>query len=132
MAVGVGGDHGGVGNPSNDEVGDRTDVYDVTVRRAAINGAHVIASQTEDVFVGKVLLGGDNWQSPHPEVIVVAEHGIPGDGRVKTGGLVGLLIIYGVGAGMGPGARGDILAVHDTNKPAQFIILGAIGLVAER
>src|ERR1017187_700806 len=105
MAVGVGGDLGSVCDASDNEVCDRSYVYDVTVGRAAINGAHVIAFQTEDVFVGKVLLGGDNWQSPHPEVIVVAEHGIPGYGRVKAGGLVGLLIIYGVGAGMGPGAR---------------------------
>ena len=131
IAVGIGGNHRGVGNASNDEVGDRTNVYDVTVRRAAVNGAHVIVSQPEHIRVGKVFLGGHNGEPAHPEVIVVAEHCIPGDGRVKPRSLEGLLIIYGVGAGIGPGARGDILPVHDIDEPAEFVILRAVGIIAE-
>src|ERR1035437_9323135 len=132
MTVQVGGNLGGVGNASDNEVSDRTDVYDVTVRRAAVNGAHVITFQTEDIFVGKVLLGGRDRESPHPEVIVVAEHDIPRDSRATSGGLAGFLIIYGAGSCVGAGTRGDIFSVHDINIPAQFIILRAIGIIAQR
>ena len=63
---------------------------------------------------------------------MVAKHGIPGDGRVKAGGLERFLIINVGGAGMGAGTRRDILSVHDINIPAQFVILRAIGIIAQR
>jgi hypothetical protein len=76
-------------------------------------------------------LGGRDRESPLPEVIVVAEHGIPGDGRVKAGGLEGFLIINVGGPDMGAGTRRDMLAIQNINIPAQFIILGAIGIIAQ-
>lgn len=42
------------------------------------------------------------------------------------------MIIYGVGAGIGTGTWGDVLAVHHINKPAEFVILRTIGIIAER
>ena len=65
-------------------------------------------------------------------MIVVAEHLIPGDVRTESGSLEGFLVVDGGGAGIGAGAGGDVLAIHDINKPSQFVVLGAVDIIAKR
>ena len=62
---------------------------------------------------------------------MVADGIIPGNGTIEPGGLKGHLIVYVGGAKVVAGTGCNILAIHDIDKPAEFVELRRIAIVAE-
>ena len=140
VPVRVGGDFRGRFKPIR-----RAPLDHVAERSGAIHGAHVHA-RTFRAARSQRAMGGDvedaaadhglldfrgRVADAHPELVVVADGRIPGNGAVQPRRSIRHLVIDGVGPAMGSGTGHDLFAVHHVDEPAEFVELGGIAEIAE-
>ena len=117
---------------------------DVSVRRCAVDGAHV---ETQAVTAARVREQVPHLKNIHANVrlanalavgtrahekmIVIANGLIPGNGLVKAGCLVRFLVINAVLTAMRAGTGTDDLAIHDIDVPACLVVLVVVQGVTE-
>ena len=122
----------------------RPGIYDVPVRRRAVNHTHIVTASVQDgcKIIGHTDIedvGPDEGLSDvivHegaaiPELIVVADGLIPRDRLVEPGRLEWFLVIDVVDSLAGAGTGMDHLAVQDVDIQSELVVLSVVGRIAE-